>query len=419
VPAGRGGPGAPGGWRHPGWAWTVRYGGAITAGWGAVTLLFGGALGGVYSLTTADLDTTGAWVQLWLTIGLAVVAAGIATACLVVMRGGDRMRAQNGTAYILKEEARGWDQDDASRFLAETRRQFARVITVPGPAALDKGWDWALDDAGRWDGRVNSLAVAFRALHADDDPASPNGLFMWAWWSVALAFGLRVTAAERGLSLDVWQRPSFGRTSQQAPVPWASRPHAFGSSGDASGSSAEASGLPARPVEVQWPVRLTVSPGRSPTAVASRDAALLLIRVGHQAWGSIPDARVTPSPEPGKRYDLHVRDAAAACIDGQSEVVLHELRYDVPSVASVPWSEFPALVAACADWLTRQAASLAGRTLLLGAVIPPEVALGLGIRAGQASRGGWPSHLWPLMHSQADGLVVPRLNLGTASVEGA
>jgi hypothetical protein len=390
----------------------VRYGGVIMVGWGAVTLLLGGALGGVYSLATADWHTTGAWVQLWLTIGLTVVAAAVATACLIVMRGRDRMKARNGTAYLLKEEARGWDKDDASRFLAETQRQFARVITVPGPAALDRGWDWTLDDAARWDSRVDSLAVAFRALHADDDTASPSGLFMWAWWSVAMAFGLRVTAAERGLSLDVWQRPSFGRTSQQVPVPWTSRPHAFGSASDAGGLSAQ-------PVEVEWPVRLTVTPGGSPASIESRDVAVLLIRIGHQVWGGIPDASVTPSPEEGKHYDLHVRDASGACVDGKSDVMLHEFRYDVPGVPSVPWSEFPALVAACADWLTRQAASLAGRTLLLGAVVPPEVALGLGIRAGRGSRGGWPSHLWPLMYSQADCFVAPRLNLGTAPVDGA
>jgi hypothetical protein len=366
----------------------------------------------VYSLATADWHATGTWVQLWLTIGLTAVAVAVTTACLVVARGRSRMKARNGTAYILKEEARGWDKDDASRFLAETRRQFARVITVPGPAALDSRWDWALDDAAGWDGRVDSLAVAFRALHADDDPASPSGLFMWAWWPVAMAFGQRVTAAERGLSLDVWQRPGFGRTSQQAPVPWTSRPHAFGSAGDAGG-------LSQRPVEVEWPVRLTVSPGGTPSSIGSRDAAVLLIRVGHQVWGGIPDASVTPSPEEGKRYDLHVRDATGACVDGKSDVALHEFRYDMPTVPSVPWTEFPALVAACADWLTRQAASLAGHTLLLGAVVPPEVALGLGIRAGRSSRGGWPPHLWPLMYSRADGFVAPRLNLGTAPVDGA
>ena len=125
---------------------------------------------------------------------------------------------------------------------------------------------------------------------------------------------------------------------------------------------------------------------------------------------------MTPRAEPDRRYDLDVRDAAGACASGKSEVVLHELRYDLP-VGTVPWPEYPALVTACADWIVRKAASLSGHTLLLGMNAPPEVALGLGIRAGQVNRSGWPSDLWPLQHA-ANGFVVPRLNLGTAALNG-
>jgi hypothetical protein len=380
-------------------------------------VLAGAALGGVYSLVAGDLSNGGTWVQLWLTIGLAVVAAGIAAWCLVAVLGASRVKRRNGTAYIIREQARGWDRDGAEKFLGESRRQFARVIEVPGPVALDNGWDWPLDDgAALWDRKVDELAVAFRALHLDDDAASPNGIFMWAWWSVALAFGMRVTAEERGLSLDIWQRPSYGRTAQEAPMPWESRPLSFG---DALTSAALAS--LATPRELTWPVRLTVSSrsgsGSGSRAGTSGDVVVLLVRVGRKQWSGIPDAELTPEPEPNRHYDLDILDVAGACAGGKASAELHELRYDLP-IGTVPPHDFPTVVTACADWIERKASVLVGHTLLLGTVVPAEVALGIGIRAGRANRAGWPSHLWPLQHS-ADGLVVPWLNLGVAPLDGS
>lgn len=406
-PAVREAAGRPGGWRHPGWAWTVRYSGVVTVGWTVSGLLLGAALGGVYTLITGDWHQGTTHDELWLTLGLTVVAVVIAAWCLVAVLGRARVTRHNGTAYILRETAQGWARDDAAKFLAESRRQFARVIDVPGPATLDSSWGWTLDDqAERWDAKVNELAVAFRALHLDDDPSSPSGIFLWAWWSVATAFGMRVTAAERGLELDVWQRPSTSRTFQEAPVPWANRPHSFRGAGS--------TGL--NLLEFEWPVSLTATPATAHSPAAGPEPAVLLIRVGRKEWGGIPDAGATPEPEPGQRYDLHIRDAAGACPSGKTDAVLHELRYDLP-IGTIPWHDFPALVTASADWIVRRAGSLKGRALLLGTVIPPEVALGVGIRAGHAARSGWPAHLWPLMYDQANGgFVVPRLNLGTAAL---
>jgi hypothetical protein len=72
--------------------------------------------------------------------------------------------------------------------------------------------DWPLGDgAGRWDGKVVELARAFQVLHSDDNPATPNGMFIWAWWPVTLVLCARLTATDRGLALDVWQRPTRGR----------------------------------------------------------------------------------------------------------------------------------------------------------------------------------------------------------------
>jgi hypothetical protein len=98
-------------------------------------------------------------------------------------------------------------------------------------------------------------------------------------------------------------------------------------------------------------------------------------------------------------------------------VLLHELRcLPPPGEQRFPWPDIPALAIAAADWIERKAASaeLAGHTLLLGAVMPQETGLGLGICAGQASRTHWPEHLWPLLYQRGEPYVVPRLDLGTA-----
>jgi hypothetical protein len=86
-----------------------------------------------------------------------------------------------------------------------------------------------------------------------------------------------------------------------------------------------------------------------------------------------------------------------------------------PSGGRFPWHAVPSLVTASADWIESKAAELKGHTLLLGAVILPETALGLGITAGQTHRARWPQNMWPLVYrAVADTLVVPHLNLGAA-----
>lgn len=93
-----------------------------------------------------------------------------------------------------------------------------------------------------------------------------------------MAFGMRVTAAERGLELDVWQRPSTGRTFQEAPVPWASRPHSF--AGPASPV--------VTPLEFEWPVRLTTTSDVAHKTAKGRAPAVLLIQAGPQGMGRHP-----------------------------------------------------------------------------------------------------------------------------------
>jgi hypothetical protein len=91
----------------------------------------------------------------------------------------------------------------------------------------------------------------------------------------------------------------------------------------------------------------------------------------------------------------------------------------MPAAARRPVSldAIPSLVTASADWIERKSAEFANHTVLLGATMPPEAALGLGILAGQAQRTRWPENIWPLIYwSDRNSLVVPHLNLGRAAL---
>jgi hypothetical protein len=406
-------PDPAGGWRHPGWSWTVRRDRVIPVGYGAFALFAGGALGVVPALVTGDWKTGATWDQLWVAITLCVLAIAFLTFSEIVRRGRDRMQQRNGTAYIIQEQARFWTPQNATRFREGISRQFTRVIQVPGPVETGRGWDWPLDAGARdWDCKVDDLVRAFRVLSIDQSrqTVTPNGMFIWAWWAVAAAFGMRATAADRDLELDVWQRPSNARAGEVEPEIWTQRPHWFG--------SAVPDGQSLPPItEHPWEADLRVSRrGRARAGAADAEISLLLVRFGHQEWGPLP--KVNVSLPDGHRLDLHLYDAAGVAPAGVSRVDLHELRCDPPG-AQFPWQDFPALAAEAAAWIERKAEELPGRTLLLGTVMPQEVGLGLGILAGQESRrSAWPRHLWPIICEPATReLVVPHLDLGAASVD--
>jgi hypothetical protein len=408
-------PDPAGGWRHPGWSWTVRRDRVIPVGYGAFALFAGGALAIVPALVTGDWKTGATWDQLWVAIILCVLALAFLTFSETARRGRDQMRQRNGTAYIIQEQARFWTPQNATQFREGIRRQFTRVIQVPGPVETSRGWDWPLDAGARdWDSKVDDLVRAFRVLSIDQSrqAVTPNGVFMWAWWAVAAAFGMRATAADRDLQLDVWQRPSNARAGQVEPEVWAQQPHPFG--------SAALNGHLLPPVtEHPWEAGLTVSRrGRSRAGAADAAISVLLVRFGGQEWGPLPEVAV-PLPV-GHRLDLHLYDAAGVIPARVSRVDLHELRC-VPPGARFPWEAFPALAAEAAAWIERKTEELSGRTLLLGTVMPQEVGLGLGILAGQESRrSAWPRHLWPIVREPAKGeLVVPHLDLGAASIDPA
>ncbi len=402
-------------WRHPGWAWTAGRDWIITSGFAVATLLIGAALGGIPVVVAGSWHDAQTRDQAWAFLGLGAAGLAVLICTEVVRRGRGRMLRRHGTAYIIQEEAREWSRDESRDFLASAQRQFARIIRVPGPGKLGAAWDWPLGDgAQRWDSKVAELALSFQALHSDDDPATPNGVFMWAWWPVAVAFGAQAATADRGLVLDIWQRPSRGRAGHLEPAPWSQRPHRFGSDGTPP-SLGEI--LPeSAPREFTWPAQVTATPReRHPRSGPVRPPRLsvLLLRLGNQSWGPIPEVPATP--DPARPVKLALDDAAGLGTGQASLTDIHELRSIPPaSETPFPWRAFPSLVAEVTAWIRRKAAELEGQTLLLGTVMPPEAALALGIEAAQVSQAGWPAHLWPIVYQKSkEALIVPRLDLGT------
>ena len=142
---------------------------------------------------------------------------------------------------------------------------------------------------------------------------------------------------------------------------------------------------------------------------------MLLLRFGRQKWGPVPE--VDSGSRPAHMPHLEITDAVGVTPNRSSHITIYELRCLPSPGGQFPWHAIPSLAAAAADWIEQKSAKLAGHTVLLGATMLPETALGLGITAGRAQRARWPENIWPLVYRPAtDSLVVPHLNLGTASI---
>ncbi len=408
--------------RHPGWSWTVGRDWLIPSAVAVATLFLGAALGGIPALVAGSWQDPQTRIAVWAAGALGVVGLLALLATWLIWQGRNGILRRNGTAYVIQELARGWSADDSRAFRASAKRQFARTIEVPGPGQLSGSWDWPLGDGAQgWEGKATELVRAFQALRCDDDPATPKGIFMWAWAPVAIAYGARVTAADRGLVLDIWQRPSRGRADDVEIAPWSQRPHRFGRGQQAPAITEVLSGIV--PEEYNWPAQVTIKPRAATPGTAHEEAvgrgaepALLLVRLGRQSWGPVPE--VPAEANPASPLTMVLKDAAGLGLDDTFRTEIRELRVVPPAGTKLfPWPAYPSLVAEVSAWIRRQAAELEGKQLIIGTILPPEVALGLGIDAGQLTSPAWPAHLWPIVFDPiANALVVPRLNLGATAL---
>lgn len=303
---------------------------------------------------------------------------------------------RRGTAYLIEELSPDWDPEDRRAFKAAVRSQFSAIQEVLGPGRLRNEQVWTFDDRGcqLWDERLTDLVHSFRALHANDDPTTDNALYMWAPWSVALAFGLRTVGRHRGVHLHVRHRPSYGRLGEAQPVGFM---HAGISFRDTDALRTPLTGIV---TQRERSVRLCADPGGAATSVT-----VLLVRTSDRPYASLPAAA-------GCRISkMAVRDGAGLGLPRRQKVTVREWVYR-PQNRFIPWREYQSVAFAAAEWIRDcSAAAEPNAIILLGTLLPQEIGVGIGIVA--AAMPGWPPRLWPLMYDAKDeALVIVRLNLG-------
>jgi hypothetical protein len=303
---------------------------------------------------------------------------------------------------VLQESAPAWDREENRSFLAVVKSQFEAARAIPGPGDLIDGQAWRFGEASRhWDDRVDVLVNAFRAVRSNDDPASPTALYLWAPWSVAFAFGFRATSGQRGVNLQIRQRPSNGRLGRIEPMGFAPTGHTFRNPGELS--------LPA--VCREHAVRLSTGPpklfGRKRQ---TPPVTVLLVRTSDMLYGSLA-AGASDSVR-----TLAVEDAGGLGLPRHAAVTLHEWHCQPPG-GLIEWDDYPAVAAAAAVWIRDRAEAARGSIVLLGVLVPQEIGAGIGIVAARLP--SWPVRLWPLMFDvERRRLTTVHLNLGRARPGG-
>ena len=381
---------------------------------GSAGVLFGVVAGGGLSLFTLDWRTGRTWDLLWTIAVIAAVTVALGATGLLVGRRKKQMLTKNGTAFMIREQAAGMSADDQMEdYDREVRRRFVAVFNVPGAVELNQDWNWPLDErAAQWDDKVRDVTRSFQSLYLGAlDEGSAAGVMIWAWWPVAVAVGTRLRSADRFLRLSVWQRPSEGHASggRQAPVKLLTQgPHEFDEDSLSVAGGGHFERLPEVSVSVSVGRRRGARGGVPPVAI------LLLMLTGdtYGPLGTVGDL----GGNQGRLRDLRIVDTADLGLAKAPSIGVRALRICPPSGQKVfAWQAFPALAGECVRWIEQKRDELADHTLLLGARIPQEVALGLGISSGrEAHHESWPRSLWPAVFDRGTGqLVVPRLELGT------
>ena len=344
--------------------------------------------------------------------------------------------ADRGTAYLVEERATTWWEEEKATVLSAIGAGFASVLRVPGPTALDETWHWQADAIGapQWDARTDQLVNSFRAVHYNDDHITHNALFTWAPWPVAMAFGARATARSRGLVLNVRQRPSYTAGPDRHELRLTDEAHDFvrgrelpplSECAPGHGVSAQAGQLtvsidPLIAVNATLPVQPSGQAGRfgrgrlgrHPAGAAPR-LLILLIRV---VIGPVGPIGLDLAAAPPVTLLAPASLIGPVLPAGPCSVPVAEWRLESRSGSRhpLPWRAFPRVADSIAGWAASQAAQHGCDVVVLGARMPQELAVGLGVQLGQRP-ASWPWRMYPAIYDQGQ-LVIPDLQLGSEAV---
>lgn len=391
----------------------------------AVATAFGGAALGVL----ADWINSGG-VRLWLLVTLPVLFVLVLSCGSYLWWRREQRRQANGTAYLIEELGSGWTPAETREFRTRVRSQFAAMLQVPGPYALDR-WEWPLDHrAKEWGARLGELVKAFLVVRHNDDELTANGLFVNAHYPVGLALGARLVTARLNMPLGVRQRPFSGRSG---PVGYATslgtrrllEAHSFEPNDPVQELEQAYPGASVQ--DFKWQMGLKLSTNEELQDRVYQTPVVLLLRFTATKWGvleyRLPDIDVTTPP------DACVTNWADLSLQsGPAEVREFRLVHPAPQPGReahtlIPWAAYPALVRAAVDWIIRQAGNSEAHPLLLGACMPQEIGIGIGIRGAGRRANEWPVNLWPMIWPTGrdpmlkDRFIVPNLNLGGCLVK--
>ena len=382
------------------------------------------------------------------------------------------------------------------RLLSQLNLHFPTVLNVAGPQDLVKAWNWpgaSHPGALLWSGAVDDLVLSFRSINSADRQDTRNNIIAWTPWPAAILWSARLMAADRGIRLaerhrsrfpeerfrataedrqtttpalslgcgiHLRHRPSFGRQGALPVDTWRDEPLDF------LAEAFEEHDLSAygHTYQAQHPVRLTMRrPGsprtsdprpdlsqsrrscfkRPPSAAEqpSKKVKVLVVGLASTPWTNLtamPPSGRAALPElstcrcafenGAKRHELAIWDHPGVGLSGTFDTEILEFRC-LPRDEFHEWLHFPVLTFGVADWI---AANATADVNLLGLLVPPEVALGLGIVAAQrlarqaptqstqpgaSATSAWPKNLWPLYipdaHSEP---CIPGLSLGEKSL---
>lgn len=397
----------------------------------AVTFSVATALIGVFLGVSADLakDASVEGTKLTTYFYTALPAGLLGLGSLILgyklWRNAAAQRTGRGTAYVIDELGDGWTPSDKAEFEQTVALEFSNVLQVPSPLAGRDRWTWQLDETGaaQWDSKVNELVRNFEIVRHNDDQITANGVFITAPWPIGVALGVRVPATRRGLTLNVYQRPSDGQGARVAGYirsPRLKRPRLpdpidfLAPAGRADPTSA----CPYRLREKRFHVNLQVSGCPPQPAAGPTSVTIVVVRPVLGWFGSVPpNTEMATLPD---QQTLVVHNWSTLSIaSGECNAIELSLTKDGQSLNSgtkLEFPDFPAIVESIVTWFT--AAKLGG-TVILATTMPQEIGFGIGMRWYKSANNSRPGALLPALFERprqtgdAGHFVIPNLNLGS------